>query len=83
MLMLVLAMKIMMLVIILTIMMIMLVLMNDQYVASAGDVLLPKEFITPRDIQPTRISKINLEGSRFKSHIGILSAFPWSMLVGY
>ena len=76
MLMLVLTMKTVMLLIIMTIMMIMLMLRNDQYVTRVGAVLLPNRVRNPKGHPTYRISKINLEGSRFQSLMGTYPLFP-------
>ena len=82
MLMLVLTMKTVMLLIIMAIMMIMLMLRNDQYVTSVGAVLLPNRVRNPKGHPTYRISKINLEGSRFQSLMGTYPLFPDPCLWG-
>lgn len=82
MLMLVLTMKTVMLLIIMAIMMIMLLLRNDQYVTSVGAVLLPNRVRNPKGHPTYRISKINLEGSRFQSLMGTCPLFPYPCLWG-
>ena len=82
MLMLVLTMKTVMLLIIMAIMMIMLMLTNDQYVTSVGAVLLPNRVRNPKGHPTYRISKINLEGSRFQSLMGTCPLFPDPCLWG-
>ena len=82
MLMLVLTMKTVMLLIIMAIMMIMLLLRNDQYVTSVGAVLLPNRVRNPEGHPTYRISKINLEGSRFQSLMGTCPLFPYPCLWG-
>ena len=82
MLMLVLTMKTVMLLIIMAIMMIILMLRNDQYVTSVGAVLLPNRVRNPKGHPIYRISKINLEGSRFQSLMGTYPLFPDPCLLG-
>ena len=82
MLMLVLTMKTVMLLIIMAIMMIMLMLRNDQYVTGVGAVLLPNRVRNPKGHPTYRISKINLEGSRFQSLMGTYPLFSDPCLWG-
>ena len=82
MLMLVLTMKVIMLLLIMAIMMIMLMLRNDQYVTRVGAVLLPNRVRNPKGHPTYRISKINLEGSRFQSLMGTYPLFPDPCLWG-
>ena len=82
MLMLVLTMKTVMLLIIMAIMMIMLMLRNDHYVTSVGAVLLPNRVRNPKGHPTYRISKINLEGSRFQSLMWTYPLFPAPYLWG-
>ena len=82
MLMLVLTMKTVMLLIIMAIMMIMLMLRNDQYVTRVDAVLLPNRVRNLKGHSTYRISKINLEGSRFQSLMGTCPLFPDPCLWG-